>query len=67
LGSKDGEQTMKQLMQTYKDRITVSVQTMGVGLDPDVLMLPGGSLIALALWLYEHRPKHKSMHTTTIH
>jgi hypothetical protein len=54
---------MKQLMQSYKERITMGVQAMGVGLDPDVLMLPGGSVIALALWLYEHRPHRK----TTIH
>jgi hypothetical protein len=67
LGSEDGDKTMKQLMQSYKDRITLGVHAMGVGLDPDVLMLPGGSLLALALWLYEHRPKHKIIHTTTVH
>jgi hypothetical protein len=37
------------------------VQTIGVGLDPEVLMLPGGSIMALVLWLYEHRPHCKSM------
>jgi hypothetical protein len=58
----NGEKTMKELMQSYKERITIGVQTMGVGLDPDVLMLPGGSLIALALWLYEHRPQRKTIH-----
>jgi hypothetical protein len=62
LGSKDGGSNMKQLMQSYKERITIGVQSMGVGLDPDVLMLPGGSLIALALWLYEHRPHRKTIH-----
>jgi hypothetical protein len=30
-------------------------------------MLPGGSFIAVALWLYEHRPKHKTSHATTLH
>jgi hypothetical protein len=37
--------------------LAAGVQSLGVGLDPDVLMLPGGSVIALAFWLYEHRPK----------
>jgi len=54
---------MKELMRSYKERITLGVQAIGVGLDPDVLMLPGGSVIALALWLYEHRPQRKA----TIH
>jgi len=67
MGSKDGEKTMKQLIQSYKDRIALGVQAMSVGLDPDVLMLPGGSFIAVALWLYEHRPKHKTSHATTLH
>lgn len=58
---------MKQRMQSYKDRITFGVQAMGIGLDPDVLMLPGGSVIALALWLYEHRPLRKSSTVKTTH
>ncbi len=56
------EKHMKQLIDTYAARLTAGVHSLGVGLDPDVLMLPGGSVIALALWLYEHRPKASLTH-----
>jgi predicted NBD/HSP70 family sugar kinase len=49
---------MKNWMESYAAKLTAGVQTIGVGLDPEVLMLPGGSIMALVLWLYEHRPQH---------
>jgi hypothetical protein len=52
---------MKNWMESYAAKLTAGVQTIGVGLDPEVLMLPGGSIMALVLWLYEHRPHCKSM------
>jgi hypothetical protein len=54
----DGKETsVKQRIDRCAARLAAGVQSLGVGLDPDVLMLPGGSVIALAFWLYEHRPK----------
>ena len=52
---------MKHWMESYAARLTAGVQTIGVGLDPEVLMLPGGSIMALVLWLYEHRPHAKTV------
>lgn len=52
---------MKTWMESYAAKLTVGVQTLGVGLDPDVLMMPGGSIMALVLWLYEHRPHGKAL------
>ena len=33
-------------------RIAARIQSIGVGFDPEVLSLPGGSAIAVFLWLY---------------
>jgi hypothetical protein len=52
---------MKSWMESYAAKLTAGVQTIGVGLDPDVLMMPGGSIMALVLWLYEHRPQCKAL------
>jgi predicted NBD/HSP70 family sugar kinase len=52
---------MKHWMESYAAKLTAGVQTIGVGLDPEVLMLPGGSIMALVLWLYEHRPQAKAV------
>jgi len=52
---------MKNWMESYAAKLTAGVQTIGVGLDPEVLMLPGGSIMALVLWLYEHRPHGKTL------
>jgi hypothetical protein len=52
---------MKAWLESYAAKLTAGVHTIGVGLDPDVLMLPGGSLVALVLWLYEHRPYGKAL------
>jgi len=51
---------LKQRIDRYAARLTAGVQSLGSGLDPEVLMLPGGSVVALALWLYEHRPKTRA-------
>ncbi len=51
---------MKQRIDSYTARLAAGVQSLGAGLDPEVLMLPGGSVIALALWLYEHRPRSRA-------
>ena len=51
---------MKSWMESYAAKLTAGVQTIGVGLDPEVLMMPGGSFMALVLWLYEHRPHGKA-------
>jgi hypothetical protein len=33
-------------------RIAARIQSIGGGFDPEVLSLPGGSIIAVLLWLY---------------
>lgn len=33
-------------------RIATRIQSIGAGFDPEVLALPGGSIIALLLWAY---------------
>ena len=33
-------------------RIAARIQSIGAGFDPEVLSLPGGSIIAVCLWLY---------------
>ena len=35
-------------------RIAAGIQAAGSGFDPEVLSLPGGTLIAAGLWLYAH-------------
>jgi predicted NBD/HSP70 family sugar kinase len=52
---------MKNWMESYAAKLTAGVQTIGFGLDPEVLMLPGGSIMALVFWLYEHRPHGRSL------
>jgi hypothetical protein len=53
---------MKSLMESYTARFAASVHRFGSSIDPEILMLPGGSLIALALWLYERRPTCRESH-----
>jgi hypothetical protein len=36
----------------YAARIAASLQNVSVDMDPDILQLPGGSVIATLLWLY---------------
>jgi hypothetical protein len=57
-----GRTAMKHFMESYKARLTARLQSVTATMDPDVLMLPGGSVIALVLWLVEHRPHAKPLH-----
>jgi hypothetical protein len=46
-------------------RIAARIQSIGVGFDPEVLSLPGGSAIAVFLWLYASAVmslKHSAWH-----
>ncbi len=47
---------MMNSMENYAGRLAARMQWLGSHFDPEVLMLPGGSLIAVLLWLYGHRP-----------
>jgi hypothetical protein len=44
--------TMKDQIESYAARLAARIQSAGVDLDPDILQLPGGSVIATLLWLY---------------
>jgi len=39
-------------LESSAGRIAARIQEMGAAFDPDVLTLPGGSLIAVGIWLY---------------
>lgn len=43
---------MKEQFQSYAARVAMRLQNVGAQVDPDLLQLPGGSLIATLLWLY---------------
>lgn len=43
---------MKQLIESGAVRIGAVIQGVSANVDSDVLSLPGGSLIAVLLWLY---------------
>ena len=43
---------MKEQIESYAARIAASLQTVSADMDPDILQLPGGSVIATLLWLY---------------
>jgi len=43
---------MKQIIESSVARVGAAVQNLGASLDYDVLALPGGSLIAILLWIY---------------
>lgn len=43
---------MMNFMESSAGRIAARIQSIGAGFDPEVLSLPGGSLIAALLWLY---------------
>ncbi len=58
----DVRTSMKNLIESYKARLTAGLQSVTGTMDPEVLMLPGGSVIALVLWLLEHRPHSKTLH-----
>jgi len=39
-------------LESSAGRIAARIQAIGAGFDPDVLALPGGSVIAVCIWLY---------------
>jgi hypothetical protein len=39
-------------LESSAGRIAARIQSIGVSFDPEVLSLPGGSVIAVCLWLY---------------
>jgi hypothetical protein len=43
---------MKQLIESGAARIAAGMQSVGANFDFELLSLPGGSLIAVGLWLY---------------
>jgi len=43
---------MLHFMESSAGRLAARLQALGAGFDPEVLSLPGGSLIAALLWLY---------------
>jgi hypothetical protein len=43
---------MNAFIESSAGRIAARIQNIGVSFDPEVLSLPGGSLIAVVLWLY---------------
>lgn len=43
---------MKQLIESGAARIAAGIQSAGASFDFEVLSLPGGSVIAVLLWLY---------------
>jgi len=44
--------TMKEQFESYAARIAARIQNVGADVDPEILQLPGGSVIATLLWLY---------------
>lgn len=43
---------MKDQLKSYAGRIAAGLQNVGASMDPEILQLPGGSVIATLLWLY---------------
>ncbi len=43
---------MKEQLESYAARIAAQIQHVGTEVDPEILQLPGGSVIATLLWLY---------------
>ena len=43
---------MMNFIESNAGRIAARIQNIGVGFDPEIVSLPGGSVIAVLLWLY---------------
>jgi hypothetical protein len=43
---------MNHFIESSAGRIAAGIQTIGASFDPEILSLPGGSVIAVGLWLY---------------
>jgi hypothetical protein len=46
------ERSMKEQLQSCAARIAAGIHNVSSDMDPEVLQLPGGSVIATLLWLY---------------
>jgi hypothetical protein len=46
------EMPMKEQLESYAARIAARIQHVSADMDPEILQLPGGSIIAALLWLY---------------
>jgi hypothetical protein len=46
------EMVMIEQLESCAARIAAHIQHVGAEVDPDILQLPGGSIIATLLWLY---------------
>jgi hypothetical protein len=51
-GSTMQETDMMNFIESNAGRIAARIQSIGGSFDPEVLSLPGGSIIAILLWLY---------------
>ncbi len=43
---------MSNLVQSNAGRIAARIQSLGANFDPEILSLPGGSIIAVLIWAY---------------
>ena len=43
---------MMEQLETYATRMAARLQCVSADMDPEILQLPGGSVIATLLWLY---------------
>ncbi len=43
---------MKEQLHSYAARLAARLQNVGANVDPELLQLPGGSIIATLLWIY---------------
>jgi hypothetical protein len=50
---------MINFIEAHVGKIAAQIQSLGTSFDPEVLALPGGSIIAVFLWLHAHarRPR----------
>jgi hypothetical protein len=46
------EMSMKEQLQSCAARVAARIQNVSSDMDPEILQLPGGSVIATLLWLY---------------
>jgi hypothetical protein len=46
------EKSMKEQLQSCAARIAARIQNVSSDMDPEILQLPGGSVLATLMWLY---------------
>ena len=60
---------MNHFIELSTSRIAAGIQAAGTGFDPEVLSLPGGTVIAVGLWLYTrtmHAWKRGALHKNPV-